>query len=156
MRQGYGQIQMADDSLIMSDQKPYLLRAMFQWIVDNHCTPHLLIAYPGKGWVSGVPEQFLKNDVLVLNISPSASPDCVIEDDGVYFSARFSGQSRSVAVAMEAIAAIMAQETQQGMNFEISEEILSQGVKPVEKATSATETKAEAKQKSASHLKIIK
>lgn len=136
----------------MSDQKPYLLRAIYQWLVDNDCTPHLIIAYPNKGWVSGVPEHLLQDEQLVLNISPSASPDCQIENDAVYFSTRFSGQPHRVAVAMPAIAALLARENNQGSWFELAPDV-AEGPKnsPVKE-----EKKAAADKSKASHLKIVK
>ncbi len=137
----------------MSDRKPYLLRAMYEWIVDNGCTPHLMIAHPGSGWVSGVPEKTLKEDLLVLNISPSAAPDCVIEENGVYFSTRFNGRLCSVTVAMAAIASIFARETQEGMRFELPDD-LAEGPKTA--ATSAQAESTEKRQNRPDHLKIVK
>ena len=64
------------DNITMTDRKPYLLRAIYQWIVDNDCTPHLVIAAPGAGWVHGVPSHLLQEEMLVLNISPQAPPTC--------------------------------------------------------------------------------
>ena len=56
------------NDITMSDRKPYLLRAIYQWIIDNDCTPHLVIAAPGAGWVHGVPTHLLQEEMLVLNI----------------------------------------------------------------------------------------
>lgn len=140
----------------MTDQKPYLLRAMYEWIVDNDCTPQIVIAHPGKGWVSGVPEQLLREEVLVLNISPTAAPDCVIEDDGVYFTTRFAGVAHQVSVLLPAIASIFARETQEGMGFDVAEDI-AEGPQMVPDSTSTDAEKPDKKPtKKASHLKIIK
>lgn len=137
----------------MTDRKPYLLRAMYQWIVDNHCTPHLVIAYPDKGWVSGVPKHLLQDDTLVLNISPSAAPDCVIEDKAIYFNTRFGGVSYSVSVAIEAVVALVARENQEGMAFEIDAS-LAEGTKP--QTSQVQDTKNPQGKRSSGHLKIIK
>lgn len=139
----------------MSEQKPYLLRAIYEWLVDNGCTPHLLIAYPNKGWVSGVPERFLEEEQLVLNISPSASPDCVIDNDAVYFTTRFSGQPHRVSVAMKAVAGIFARENHQyGSFFELSPEV-EQGLQaPLGSAGKSAEEKPKSTGKS--YLKIVK
>lgn len=134
----------------MSEQKPYLLRAIYQWLVDNQCTPHLLIAYPNKGWVSGVPEHLLQEEQLILNISPSAAPDCQIENHGVYFSARFSGQPYRVSVAMEAIAGLFARENQQGMLFDLAPEVAQGCSAPVKTQANTVE------KKKPSHLKVVK
>ncbi len=131
----------------MTDRKPYILRAIYQWLLDNDCTPHLVIAYPGAGWVSGVPSNLLQDDTLVLNISQSASPDCVIENDVIYFTTRFSGQSHSVSVSMEAVAALIARENNEGIFFDISEN-LADGP---QKVSQTKEKKA-----APSHLKIVK
>lgn len=135
----------------MTSQKPYLLRAIYQWLVDNGCTPQIAVAYPNKGWVYGVPDRFLENEFLILNISPQASPDCVIEDDYIYFTARFNGESRAVTVAVEAVASIFAREKQEGMEFELSPKLADGAPKPVtdvQKKSEKTESKP--------HLKIIK
>lgn len=145
----------------MSDRKPYLLRAMYQWISDNGCTPNLVIAHPGAGWVSGVPQSLLEDELLVLNISPSAAPDCVIEENSVYFSARFGGKPYSVAVAMPAIASIFARETREGMGFEVPDDLVD-GPKEPETPTradtphSARSEQMENSQNPRNHLKIIK
>ncbi|SUO97263.1 stringent starvation protein B [Suttonella ornithocola] len=135
------------NEITMTDQKPYLLRAIYQWIIDNNCTPHLVIAYPKAGWVSGVPNQFLENDTLVLNISPTASPDITIENEVIYFSTRFSGTPHNVSVLIESVVGLFAKETQQGMGFDVSPN-LENGPKKLEKFESLKKT--------ASHLKVIK
>ncbi len=135
---------MSDDFSLT--QKPYLIRAIYQWIVDNQWTPHLIVAAPAAGWVSGLSDNFLQDEILVLNISPSAAPDCVIENDGVYFSGRFQGKSCKVAVAIEAVTALIARENGQGFHFDLPENI-DQG--PQKKKTSIGK-------KTASHLKIIR
>lgn len=145
----------------MSDRKPYLLRAMYQWITENGCTPNLVVAHPGAGWVCGVPQSFLEEEFLVLNISPSAAPDCVIEERSVYFSARFGGQPYSVAVLMPAIASIFARETQEGMRFEVPDD-LSDGPKKPATATeadnpaSARAEQEKTKHNRRTHLKRVK
>lgn len=139
----------------MTDRKPYLLRAIYQWIVDNGCTPHLVIAYPGKGWVSGAPEHLMADDTLVLNISPAAAPDCVIENDAIYFTTRFGGVSHSIAVAIEAVAALVSRENQEGMGFEIGPEI-SEGTKSSVGKPPEMESTKPAGSKRSNHLKIIK
>lgn len=150
----------------MSDQKPYILRAVFEWLIDNGCTPHLVIAYPGKGWVRGVPPHLTEGDTLILNISPSASPDCVIKNDMIYFTTRFSGQSCSVSVDMRAVAGLVARENiQYGISWELPTAELADGPKQSDSNNNisndifAIQSKTDnkkAKTKGNNHLKIIK
>ncbi|MDO4435408.1 MAG: ClpXP protease specificity-enhancing factor SspB [Cardiobacteriaceae bacterium] len=136
----------------MTDQKPYLLRAIYQWIVDNDCTPYLAIARPDLGWVQGVPEHLLHDEVLVLNISPSATRSLEILDDSIVFETRFSGQSHHVWVGMLAVFSLHTRENQEGMSFPLDEERLLQGAKAT---THKPETTPEPPKRS-SHLKIVK
>lgn len=139
----------------MRDKKPYLLRAIFEWLLDSDCTPYLLVARPDCGWVSGLPEHLLQQDSVVLNVSPRAAPDFRIEEEALFFSTRFSGQSRQIVVAMEAVAALFAQENQEGMMFEVDSELLAKGAK-VKSNQISNNTTTKASKKSASHLKILK
>lgn len=132
---------------MMTDRKPYLLEAIYAWIVDNDCTPHLVIAHPSVGWVSGVPESLLQDDILVLNISPQATQQLHIGAEGCAFQTRFQGRSCDVLVALEAVQALVARENGEGMHFMLDESI-AEG--PAPKKTAADKTK------STSHLKIIK
>lgn len=128
----------------MKDQKPYLLRAIYEWIVDNDCTPYLAVARPDLGWVVGAPEHLLKDEVLILNISPTATHLLTINDDGIRFHTRFSGQSHELWVGLDAVFSLHARENQEGMSFPIDETRLLQGAK-----TTPTPNKP-------SRLKIVK
>lgn len=101
----------------MGSNKPYLLRALFEWIVDNQCTPHLLVAahLPNVR----VPEGFVEDGQMVLNIAPSAVRNFTMSNEAVSFEARFSGMPHSIYVPVYAIAAIYARENGQGMAFEL-------------------------------------
>lgn len=101
----------------MSSNKPYLLRALFEWIVDNQCAPHLLVASELPG--VQVPDGFAEEGQIVLNISPSAVRNFDIGDEAVSFEARFSGVPHFIYVPVYAIAAIYARENGQGMAFEL-------------------------------------
>ena len=111
------------DNITMTDRKPYLLRAIYQWIVDNDCTPHLVIAAPGAGWVHGVPLHLMQEEMLVLNISPTATANLTIEDDCVTFSTRFGGQAHQVWVSMKAITALVTRENGDGIALEVAEDL---------------------------------
>ncbi len=99
----------------MTSSKPYLLRALYEWILDNDMTPHLIVDAEAKGVV--VPPQAIQDGRVVLNISPSATRDLMLENDSVSFQARFSGVSRELWVPSAAILAIYARENGQGMMF---------------------------------------
>lgn len=99
----------------MNPSRPYLVRALHEWILDNDCTPHLAVDARLPGVI--VPTQFVQEGQIVLNISPSAVQGLLIDDAGVSFSARFGGVPMNVYVPMIAIMAVYARENGQGMGF---------------------------------------
>lgn len=100
----------------MKPQKPYLLRAVYEWIVDSDCTPYLLVdaLQPNVQ----VPEAYVENGRIVLNVSPGAVRHWLLGDDSINFSARFGGQPHTVAVPIGAVLGLYARENGQGMLFE--------------------------------------
>ncbi len=102
-------------SIVMSSNRPYLLRAMYDWIVDNGLTPYLLVDAAADG--VKVPASAVKDGRVVLNIAARAVNQLELGKDFVRFVARFSGVSQTVEVPMGAILAIYAQENGQGMMF---------------------------------------
>ena len=102
----------------MTSNRPYLIRAIYQWIVDNGLTPHLLVSaeYPG----TIVPEQFIEDSRIVLNIHPDAVRDLELGDEYIMFSGRFGGAPMHIEVPMNASMALYARENGQGMVFEDS------------------------------------
>jgi stringent starvation protein B len=96
-------------------RRPYLLRAMLDWIVDCGYTPHLIVDATSD--VVRVPRQFVKEGRIVLNISASATQAFQIGSAAVEFSARFGGISHSIRVPVEHVLGIYARETGQGMVF---------------------------------------
>lgn len=99
----------------MTSSRPYLIRALYQWIVDNGVTPYILV----DALVDGVdvPPQHIQDNKIVLNIAPMAVQGLTLADDAITFSARFSGQSVSLHVPTNAVLAIYARENGQGMMF---------------------------------------
>ncbi|WP_240906267.1 ClpXP protease specificity-enhancing factor [Thermomonas sp. HDW16] len=97
----------------MTSHRPYLLRALYEWIVDNGMTPHVLVdaGLPGVR----VPMQSVKDGRIVLNIAERAVGGLRMDNDALRFSARFGGVSQSVLVPLEAVIAVYARETGQGM-----------------------------------------
>ncbi|MDT8452935.1 MAG: ClpXP protease specificity-enhancing factor [Gammaproteobacteria bacterium] len=108
----------------MTSSRPYLIRAIYQWIVDNGMTPHLL----AKASVDDckVPARFIQENKIVLNIAPMAVGGLMLGDDAIAFSARFSGVSESIHVPIRAVEAIYARENGQGMMFTEEDESLSE------------------------------
>ena len=99
----------------MTSSRPYLIRAIYEWIVDNTKTPYLLVDAAYRGVV--VPDDYIENDRIILNISPAAAHNITMTDDDVSFSARFNGQAMSVYIPVMAVMAIYAKENGQGMMF---------------------------------------
>ncbi|WP_045107584.1 ClpXP protease specificity-enhancing factor [Legionella hackeliae] len=99
----------------MTSNKPYLIRAIYDWIVDNDLTPHILVnaTYPGVQ----VPQEYVNNGRIVLNISPKACRGLHLENDRIVFTARFSGHSMQIFIAPAAVLAVYAKENGQGMEF---------------------------------------
>ena len=98
--------------------KPYLLRAMHEWCVDNSLTPHLVVAVNSQ---TRVPLAFVKAGEIVLNINYGATKDLHIDNESVVFSARFGGVSQNIYVPMNAVKGIFARENGQGMVFEVDD-----------------------------------
>lgn len=104
----------------MTSTKPYLLRAFYDWIVDNQCTPHIVVNATAAH--VEVPEEYIENGQIVLNVAMSAVHGLQLGDNAVEFQARFGGRVRQVYVPMLAIIAIYAKENGRGMVFSEEEE----------------------------------
>lgn len=137
----------------MTANRPYLLRAFYDWIVDNSCTPYLVV----DATVSGVkvPTQFIQNGQIVLNILPSAVGNLQLGNDVVTFNARFGGQPFALYIPVQAVLAIYARENGAGTVFTLEEdeddaELLSAEL------TDDNEPPEPPKPRKASHLKVIK
>lgn len=104
---------MATGDARMTSYRPYLVRALYQWILDNDMTPHLLVdaARPGVR----VPASAVQNGRVVLNIAPRAVAALDLDNDVIAFSARFGGVSQRVEVPVPAVLAIYARESGHGM-----------------------------------------
>ena len=107
----------------MHSNRPYLLKAFFDWIVDNQCTPYIIVDAYHEG--VEVPQEFVKDGQIVLNIAPRAVSDFVINDVAVEFSTRFNGMPINLYLPTLSIIGIYAQENGKGMMFEHEE-----GVEP--------------------------
>lgn len=99
----------------MTSSRPYLLRALWEWITDNGFTPHILVDATVEGTL--VPDAFVEQGKITLNIGPSAVQALNIGDEAVAFSARFAGSPMDVYVPTQAVLAVYARENGQGMMF---------------------------------------
>jgi stringent starvation protein B len=104
---------MSEDSALMTSHRPYLLRALYEWIADNGMTPHLLVDATRPA--VQVPMHAVKDGKIVLNIAERAVSHLEMGNDTIRFSARFGGVSHPVSVPVGAVLAIYARETGQGM-----------------------------------------
>ncbi|MBV2206161.1 MULTISPECIES: ClpXP protease specificity-enhancing factor [Stutzerimonas stutzeri group] len=101
----------------MNSSRPYLVRALYEWIVDNDCTPHLLVDAEYRG--VQIPAGFANDGQIVLNVAPSAVRNLQMDNEAVSFEGRFGGVSHSLYIPAGAVMAIYARENGQGMVFEI-------------------------------------
>jgi stringent starvation protein B len=99
----------------MRSRKPYLLRAIHEWICDSGMTPHVLVDCNRAG--VQVPPEVIKDGQVVLNLSPMAVHNLTLTHELVGFSARFGGQVRQVSFPPTAALAIYAKENGQGLMF---------------------------------------
>ena len=95
--------------------KPYLLRALYEWCVDNGFTPYISVMVDAR---TRVPMEYVREGEIVLNIGPLAASRLVIGNDMIECNARFSGIARELSIPVTSVAAIYARENGQGMSFE--------------------------------------
>lgn len=100
----------------MTSRRPYVLRALYEWIVDNNLTPHVLVnaMYADVE----VPQDYVKDGQIVLNIAPNAAQGLLLGNDVITFSARFRKIPTDVSVPIGAVMGIYARENGQGMMFD--------------------------------------
>lgn len=106
---------------ILTSTKPYLVRAIYEWITDNECTPYIIVNAEADN--VEVPSQYVEDGRIILNVSEDAVRDLQITNEFLEFNARFNGVATQVYTPVLAILAIYAQENGHGMVF--SEDELS-------------------------------
>jgi len=106
----------------MTSTKPYLIRAMYEWCVDQGFTPYLTVMVDQH---TRVPSGYVREGQIVLNIGPEATHQLKIDNEQVTFQARFNGVAHHIFVPISNVIAIYARENGQGMAFEISDEVES-------------------------------
>lgn len=100
----------------MNSSRPYLVRALYEWIVDNDCTPHILVNAEYRA--VQVPQGFATDGQIVLNVSPNAVRHLHMDNEAVSFEGRFGGVAHTLYVPVGAIVGIYARENGQGMVFD--------------------------------------
>jgi stringent starvation protein B len=100
----------------MTSLKPYLIRAVYEWIVDNNLTPHLMVSSENnKGTL---PEDYIEAGKIVLNIRPQAVEALSLGNELIEFNARFSGKPMTITASVNAVMAIYAKENGKGLVFD--------------------------------------
>lgn len=141
------------DAPAMSSRRPYLLRAMHEWMTDNQQTPHLVVNAAASS--VEVPRQYVQDGKIVLNISYHATNGLTMGNEHVEFNARFGGQTHHVRVPLPAVLGIYARETGQGMIF--SDEDGPPPTSPdTAPGTSGTDTGPAKSPRSRPQLKVVK
>lgn len=100
----------------MTSSRPYLVRAIHEWIVDNGLTPQLIVNADMEG--VDVPRQYVQDGKIVLNVSAKAVAGLVLGNDAIMFNARFAGVATEVCVPTPAVLAVYASENGVGMAFQ--------------------------------------
>ena len=141
----------------MTPSRPYIIRALYEWIIDNGLTPHIVVNSMYDG--TQVPQEFVNGDgQIVLNVSPSAVSGLELTNESVGFNARFGGVPRNIYVPCMAILGIYARENGQGMMFDNEPQPDPEPTPPKSKLTVTTSTSAEKKPTSEARpsLRIVK
>src|SRR5262245_58098426 len=107
--------------------KPYLLRALYEWCVDNGFTPYVSVMVDSR---TRVPMEYVRDGEIVLNIGPNAASRLVIGNELIECSARFSGIARELSIPVSTVGAIYARENGQGMSFEAERSAVEPAIKP--------------------------
>ncbi|WP_368312126.1 ClpXP protease specificity-enhancing factor [Luteibacter sp. CQ10] len=150
-----------NESSGMTSNRPYLLRAIYDWISDNGLTPYVLVD-AGQPGVK-VPAHVIKNGQVVLNLAMRAVANLDLGNDRIAFQARFSGVSQSIVIPVSAVLALYAQENGQGMMFPADENEESapaaDGLEVVEGSAEAPATGGDddsRPKRGAPHLRVVK
>jgi len=136
----------------MTSSRPYLIRAIHDWIGDNDLTPYILVNAESPDAV--LPLQFVENGKIVLNISATAISGLHIDNDWLLFSARFNGQAMDISIPITAILAIYAKENGQGMVLDRDEE--GDETPPPGPPGSTSGSKAGTRAAKKPHLQLVK
>ncbi|QKZ06685.1 MULTISPECIES: ClpXP protease specificity-enhancing factor [Pseudomonas] len=108
----------------MNSSRPYLVRALYEWIVDNDCTPHMLVNSEYRS--VQVPKGFASDGQIVLNVSPKAVRHLHMDNEAVSFEGRFGGVAHTLYVPIGAILGVYARENGQGMVFDLEPSMMEE------------------------------
>ena len=136
------------DNIPMTSNQPYLLKAFYDWIVDNDLTPYVVVNANFAG--VEVPQQFVKDGQIVLNVSPSACVHFGLDYESLSFQARFGGQPHRIFIPSTAVMAIYARENGAGTVFATEQELEQKTQSAIPKEEVKPPTKAKPT------LKVIK
>ena len=126
--------------------KPYLIRALYQWCIDNALTPYVAVFVDHS---VDVPQEYVNQGEIVLNISPSACQAIVIDNESIQFKARFNGVPKEIYLPLTHIMAIYSRENNQGMSFPVNISQVKADLGTAEKQSAEKETIK-------SHIKLVK
>lgn len=149
----------------MSSTKPYLIRAIYEWCVDEGFTPYLAVQVDER---TRVPREFVRDGQIVLNVSAEATHRLVMDNEEISFQTRFNGAAFPVVVPVDAVVAIYARENGQGMAFEATPSTVPGGqeeagtgatvsaASPGDADATGKDDRESAPRGGGSHLKLIK
>ena len=126
--------------------KPYLIRALYQWCIDNSFTPYVSVFVDRS---VDVPREYVNKDEIVLNIGPTACQSIEIDNESIQFKARFNGIPKEIYIPITHVMAIYSRENSQGMSFPVN----------IPQPTELAETKDNEeilKETTKSHIKLVK
>ena len=135
--------------------KPYLIRAIYQWALDNSYTPQILVDTDDDEVV--IPKKYIQNNRIALNIHPQAVTGLELGDEYVWLSARFSGKAMEITVPISAVMAIYARENGQGIVFQDNNSgiISPPPDSPVSRPSPKKNSSKKPKKQNPSHLKLV-
>lgn len=139
--------------MTMTTHRPYMIRALHEWILDNNCTPYILVDAFSDG--VAVPQDYVKDGQIVLNISPQAINTLIISNAAVEFEGRFGGIPTKVYVPVKAVMGIYARENGQGMMFD-SDDSMPEPPAPINRGLKSQRGKAKADNSKKPTLRVVK
>ncbi len=140
------------DSQPSSSTKPYLIRAIYQWALDNDYTPHLLITTDNQDVI--IPRQYIQDGRIVLNIHPQSVTGLELGNEYLWFSTRFSGIATEITVPITAVLAIYVRENSHGIVFH-DDDTGSISLPPAAKKNAPKQSKKGKKKQKPPHLKLV-
>ena len=134
------------NSIKVPSTKPYLIRALYQWCVDNSFTPYVSVFVDR---FVDVPREFVNKDEIVLNIGPTACQSIEIDNDSIQFKARFYGILKEIYIPITHVMAIYSRENSQGMSFPVH-------ISQQEEVNETKDHEENLKETTKSHIKLVK